>query len=370
MKTTNELDSMKPFVNSVLYVLMDDQSKHNLGQVSCHPIFALDPVRGSYGAGGAGDTFVDYSRQVYGREFSFNWIPMHTFPFWQSTKYPMDEYASNIVPFHYTKHGVDIQLLLHRDQRVMFKQNDTLDRLKFELIDFRLVVEEANLTPQIERALFSRGKVLKHQGVTKNATAENVQAGVMSHRVKFSDVYFPEGILIFAVPKKVVAGTYMYNDNTNPLRSLLADHHIQQVKLSFGGKDFYHKEPNDGQLMNPLINFKRMLDYLYSPPFGLKMDPKLVRPELLVGGCNGTAYPHVYINLRNTKDGERVAPVHEDGSITALKKDLEIQLIFDALGATANVTYCVYTWYTDTFMEMHLLADRDAAFVNNYMQKM
>jgi hypothetical protein len=46
MKTTNELPSMKPFLNSLLYVLMDDQSKLNLGQVNCHPIFALDPVRG------------------------------------------------------------------------------------------------------------------------------------------------------------------------------------------------------------------------------------------------------------------------------------------------------------------------------------
>jgi hypothetical protein len=150
----------------------------------------------------------------------------------------------------------------------------------------------------------------------------------------------------------------------------VADHHIQQVKVSFGGKELYHKEPHNGQLMNPLINFKHMLDYLYSPPFHLKMDPPLVRPERLVGGCSGTAYPHVYINLRNTKDGERVAPAHEDGSITALKKDLEIQLIFDAAGATENVTYCVYTWYSDTYMEMHLLADREAVFVNNYIQKM
>jgi hypothetical protein len=192
----------------------------------------------------------------------------------------------------------------------------------------------------------------------------------MSHRVKFSDVYFPEGLFIFAVPKKVVAGTYRYNDNTNPLRSLVADHHIHQVKVSFGGKELYHKEPHNGQLMNPLINFKHMLDYLYSPPFGLKVDPHMVRPELLVGGCNSTAYPHVYINLRNTKDGERIAPAHEDGSITALKKDLEIQLIFDAAGATENVTYCVYTFYSDTYMEMHLLAECDAVFVNNYIQKM
>jgi hypothetical protein len=370
MKTTNELPSMQPFLNSLLYVMMDERAKVNLGQVQCHPIFALDPARGSYGTGGAGDTFIDYSRQVYGREFSFNWIPMHTFPFWQSTKFPVDEYASNIVPFHYTKHGVDIQLLLHRDQAVMYKQNATLDRLRFELTDFRLIVEEATLSPQIEKALFSRGKVLKYQGVTKNATAENVQAGVMSHKVKFSDVYFPEGVFIFAVPKKVVAGTYQYNDNTNPLRSLVADHHIQLVKVAFGGKELYHKEPHNGQLMNPLMCFKRFLDYTYSPPFGLKMEPTYVEPEKLVGGCNDTSYPHVYINLRNTKDGERVAPVHEDGSITALKKDLEIQLIFDAVGATANVSYLVYTWYSDTYMEMHLLADRDAVFINNYMEKM
>jgi hypothetical protein len=87
-------------------------------------------------------------------------------------------------------------------------------------------------------------------------------------------------------------------------------------------------------------------------------------------GCSATAYPNVYINLKNTKDGERTAPIHEDGSITATKRDLEVVLKFGATGATENTTYMIYTWYTDTNMELHLLPDRDALFVNPYLQKM
>jgi hypothetical protein len=88
------------------------------------------------------------------------------------------------------------------------------------------------------------------------------------------------------------------------------------------------------------------------------------------GGCGATAFPHVYINLRNTKDGERATPFHVDGSITTLKKDLEITLLFNPDGAAENVAYMIYTWYSDTYMEMHLLADGDAVFVNSYEQKM
>jgi hypothetical protein len=369
MKTTNELDSMKPIVNALLYVNMDEEAKTNLGVVQCHPVFGIDPLRGNYGSAAVTDQFIAYSQAVFNGEFQFTWTPMHTFPFWQGTQYPVDQYGTKIVPFHYCKNGIDIQMLMHRDQQIIYKKAEGVrDRLKFELIDIRLAVEEANLGPQIEK-YFTRGKVFKYQGVTRQATAENVQAGVMSHKIKFQDIYQPEGIIIFAAPKKVVAGTYSYNDGENPLRSLLSDHHIQEVKVSFGGKDFFHKEPHSGQLMEPIINYKHMMDYLHSPPFGLKMNPKLFTLDRIRGGCAASSHPHVYINLRNTKDGERLTPVHEDGSITAMRKDLEITLLFNPDGAEENVTYFVYTWYADTYMEMHLLPDRDAVFVNPYMQK-
>jgi hypothetical protein len=49
---------------------------------------------------------------------------------------------------------------------------------------------------------------------------------------------------------------------------------------------------------------------------------------------------------------------------------LEITLLFNPDGAAENVAYMIYTWYSDTYMEMHLLADGDAVFVNSYEQKM
>jgi hypothetical protein len=372
LKTTNEPDAAKAIVNAIEYAFMDDESKVTLGQTPSHPIFGLDTVRGSYGSNINKDKFIEYSRAVFGPTFTFPWIPMHGFPFWQSTNFPKDEYASNIVPMHYSKYGLDIQMLLHKNQDIIYKPKraDLQDRLRFVMEDFRFVVEEANLPQHIDRFFCTKGKVLRYQGLSKNVTAENVQAGVMTHKVKFSDVYFPEGFIVFSAPKKVVAGTYSYNDLTIPGNSLLTDHNIREVKVSFGGKELYHKSPHYGELTNPLINFKHMLDYLYAPPFGLKVEPNLFSPERIAAGCADTDFPHVYINLRNTKDGERVAPVHEDGSITALKKDLEIQLFFNPAGAAENSTYYVYTWYSDTYMEMHLLADRDIAFVNNYMQKM
>jgi hypothetical protein len=68
-------------------------------------------------------------------------------------------------------------------------------------------------------------------------------------------------------------------------------------------------------------------------------------------------------------DGERSAPMHEDGSITAQKKDLEILLKFTADGSTADATYMVYIFYTDINMEMELLPDHDASFTNPYQYR-
>jgi hypothetical protein len=201
-------------------------------------------------------------------------------------------------------------------------------------------------------------------------TAENVSSGVMTHKVRFQNVDLPEGVFIFAVSKKVVGGTFSYNDPTNPLRSLFSDHNIQEVQISFGGKEMYHKEPHYGQLNRAIINYKHLLDYMYSPPFGMKLNPKCFNLKNVANGCAATAFPNVYMNLRNTKDGERAAPIHEDGSITAQKKDLDIVLKFNATGAAENVTYMIYMWYTDIAMELHLLSDRDAQFINPYIQKM
>jgi hypothetical protein len=191
----------------------------------------------------------------------------------------------------------------------------------------------------------------------------------MTHKVRFANIDLPEGFVVFAVPKNVLGDTYTYNDNENPMRGLLVDHNIQEVEVSFGGKEFFHKEPHNGQLFRDVINYKHLMDYLHAPPFGVEVNPELFTLDRIVDGCVQTAYPHVYMNLRNTKDGERMAPVHEDGSITAQKKDLDILLKFNADGAKENATYMVYAFYTDTYMEMHLLPDRDIAFVNPYHQK-
>jgi hypothetical protein len=296
---------------------------------------------------------------------------MHTWPFWQGTQYPKDEYASTIVPMHYFKNPLDIQILLHKDQDIIYKRAvGCLHKLTFQLTDFKLSVEEANMNPLSEKALCTKGRIFRYPGVTRVMTAENVSSGVMTHKVRFQNVDLPEGIFIFAVSKKVVGGTFSYNDPTNPLRGLFTDHNIQEVQISFGGKEMYHKEPHYGQLNRAIINYKHLLDYLYSPPFGMKLNPKCFNLKNVANGCAATAFPNVYMNLRNTKDGERSAPIHEDGSITAQKKDLDIVLKFNAAGATENVTYMIYMWYTDIAMELHLLSDRDAQFINPYIQKM
>jgi hypothetical protein len=372
LKTSNEPPAVMPFLNAFLYAHMDQESKKHLVHSQAHPILGVDTVRDRYGTGLAGDKWREYARSVYtGNEFTFYWTPAHVFPFWQGTQFPQDMYASTVLPINYFKRPLDIQILFNKNPDIVCRRAaGTQHRLKFELTDFKLLVEEAIMNPLSEKALCTRGRVFQYQGLTKQMTAENVTGGVMTHKVRFANIDFPEGIFIFAVNKKVVGGTWSFNDLTDGVVGLFSDHNIREVEVSFGGKEMYHKEPHNGQLHRDVINLKHLLDYRQAPPFGMKLDPELLTLDQVALGCSATAYPNVYINLKNTKDGERTAPIHEDGSITATKRDLEVVLKFGATGATENTTYMIYTWYTDTNMELHLLPDRDALFVNPYLQKM
>jgi hypothetical protein len=373
ISATNEPGPIVPLLNAFLYAHMDPQAKINLAPVSCHPAYCVPTKKDKWGGGSTAeatkDEFLNYAPHIFkSGEIEFPWIPPHTFPFWQGTNYPLDEYDSSVVPFNYCKKPLDIQIMLHSDQSRMIRVGAThTEKFKFQLTGFKLVVEEAILNPATEKAICSPRRRFKYRGLTKITSTENINNNVMMHKVRFQNVDFPEGIFIFAVPKKVLGGNYSYQTDTK--KDIWLDHNISEVAVYFGGKEMFHKEPNFGQVRNDIINYKLVNDYKYSPPFGVKLNEKLFTPERCKEAYSDNAYPHVYINLRNMRDGERAAPVHEDGSITALKRDLEILLKFTANGSTADATYMVYIFYTDIYMEMELLPDRDASFTNPYHQR-
>jgi hypothetical protein len=373
ISATNEPAAVVPWLNAFIYAHMDKRAKTNLAPEPCHPAYCVTHKKDVWGNGstavGAKDPYLDYAPKVFKTgEISFTWIPPHLFPFWQGTNFPLDEYDSNAVPFHYCKKPVDIQIMLHSDQSRMIRvaANKT-EKFKFMLTGFKLVVEEANMNPQSDRALCTPRRRYRYRGLTKICSAETINNNILMHKVRFASVDFPEGIFIFAVPKKVVGGLYSYQTDTK--RDTWLPHNINEVAVYFGGKEMFHKEPNFGQIRNDVINYKLVNDYKYMPPFGLQLNEELFTPKMCKEAYSENAYPHAYINLRNMGDGERSAPMHEDGSITAQKKDLEILLKFTADGSTADATYMVYIFYTDINMEMELLPDHDASFTNPYQYR-
>ena len=126
--------------------------------------------------------------------------------------------------------------------------------------------------------------------------AETISNQVFFHNCKFDSVPFPEGIFIFAVPKKVIASTYKYKDHTagDPI---FMKHNIQNLTVDYDGEPLNLKQPHFGDVTDRQIQLKYYLDHIAHPPFGLDIDQsKLLRSDL-ANSFEDTNFPSVYLNL-------------------------------------------------------------------------
>jgi hypothetical protein len=88
----------------------------------------------------------------------------------------------------------------------------------------------------------------------------------------------------------------------------------------------------------------------------------------MVKNCgSASAYPHVYINLCNFADKSRLVPANQDGSILSKNADLDIQIKFGSGGASENVTYFFYLFYTDVNQMLDL---KSKTFSSPYNMKL
>ena len=170
-------------------------------------------------------------------------------------------------------------------------------------------------------------------------------------KAKVQGVLFPEGMFIYVVPKAVVDGNYKYSSSVNG--NVFAKHNIQEVQnylwwtFFFSWYHFYwhnskrhHRE-------------KLFYDYIMAPLFGMTMDPDKIPLANIKNVGAGTPYPHVYINFCNYEDKTRIQPIAY--SINPKDKhELEVNLIFSPGGATREVTYIIYYFYTDNNLLLNL----------------
>jgi hypothetical protein len=340
------------FVNTYLYANMHPEIKKFLCPESCHtgngvPTENAATASSWYGTD-ENSEWRKYGQSIYQNTTKFRYVPPFTFPFYQQSNFCRAGRPPAALPMPVLG-KMSVILSMKDDSKLLFaKAASNTAAYRFNLESVKLVVEEARLNPTFEKTFLSQKGVLAYEGNTHFGLAENITAGVMSHRLRLQDLYMPEGIFIFALPKTVLGGNFQFsNDHRSRVYS---PHNIESVDVKFQNMPLVMKSPNFGNILDDLTQVGQLLDHQDFPPFGVTQNPKMLTLNKIQMGGTNSQYPHVYLNLCPTTPQSRLVPIGDNGSCITKTGNLDLTIKFDTNGATADVTYFVYIFYTDVSM--------------------
>ena len=297
----------------------------------------------------------------------FHWCPLFLWPFWQGSNHVYDDKAPRCVPINYTgKVLVRFSLKDNYETAIFKKADDTnLIQYRFVLNKMDLGVEEARLSPLIEKKLYGGGgggKLLYYPGITKIAHFETVNAGSFIFQSKFENIPMPEAVLMYCLPKSVQGDNYKFSEH-DLTKPFFIKHNISQVTFNFGGLNYTLREPNFGSIKDDVVDAKNLFDYTKYGPFGLFLDQSKLNKHTIADGFINSDFPHVYVNL-STSPHNRLIPLLDSGSVLAQNHDFNVT-VKCTTDAVADASYIIYCIYSDINMTLDL---KDKKFDNPYLK--
>ena len=351
-------------LNQFLYWAMDPVLKKNLCLEPAHPGNAVPQKKGTWNFEEDSDWHT-YSKSIFTNgQVVFHWNPMFLWPFWQSSNHVYDDKAPRCVPINFTGKLLTRLSLKDNYAAAIFKKKDPatdLRKFRFVLNKMDLAVEEARLSPLIEKKLYGGGgggKLLYYPGITKIAHFETVNEGSFIFQSKFESIPMPESVLIYCLPKSVPGDNYKFQDH-DLAEPFFIKHNISQVTFNFGGLNYTLKEPNFGSIKDDVVDAKNLFDYTKYGPFGLFFDQTKLSKHNIADGFLNTDFPHVYVNL-STSAHNRLIPLLDSGSVLAQNHDFNVT-VKCTTDAVAKATYIIYCIYSDVNMSLDL---KDKKFEN------
>ena len=357
-----------------LYWAMDPLLKKQLCSEACHPGYSVPNHRGdwTFDPDEAVSSWQKYSKTIFVTgPIKFHYTPLFFFPLFQGSNHAYDQRGPpRCLPVPYIGE-VQVEMELHVNTDRIFKKRGEIPaqgereavpactkEYRFHLERVDLICEEARLNPLIEKKLFqSSQKTLSYLGVTKIVRAETVQGNSLQFQSKFENVFMPESLVIYCLPRSVSSEVYKFSDwnGTDPF---LLKHNIDSVSFSYGEKPLSHSSPDFGNICNDFVDLKRMVEYEKFPPFGLKLAQNRVTRANLKNGWEDTDFPHVFVNLCPSGPDSRILTTPEGNS---KKQDFTVTMKFKGEGSVPAALYVVTLIYTRTNMQLDL---REKTFVN------
>lgn len=292
--------------------------------------------------------------------FSFTWLPMHMFPFWQLPNHELDRPQVDL-PLHLIG-KMFITINFKSTQHHVWKTTASDDDPKHYRLNFKkfVLVAEENILPP---GKIHRPSQISFPCLIRDSKCEAIPAGETEYKIRYSHCPLPEQIVIFALDKSVHAGNFNFQDapydSTTPL---FKQHNIKEIELLYHNHSFTSRTPNFEQLSGVSCTLNTLNALRINGLFGVRLNPHKFPYQTVAKDFTDFPFPFVvfdYSLANGTR--QRRQPLQTDG--TALKNDQDMDLIirFHTNGATAAATYCIYFSYTDRAMVYDTAANK---FIN------
>lgn len=364
VSSSNEARFIAPFLHAYLHQNMHPTAKKLLCAQPSHPAYCMPSGNEAWTV--TSDAWKKYGAVVFAEKpIEFDYTPLFMFPFYQGSNYLIDGSTPRILPTP-AMSRIQIRFSFFDSQDHIFKKlpADT-NKYRFKFNSFNLLLEEARLSAPFERQLLTSKKQLVFPGVTRLQLVEQVPDESTTYRTRFQEVWLPESLFIFCLPKTVASGTYKFSAATHT--TIFLQHNIESLDLSFDGKRFALKEPHIGLFKKAEMEMKQLFDHLVVPPLGVRQDITGLTLENIKEGAKVTNFPHIYLPLVTGPDRQRIVPAHDDGSCMMKKADLELDIKFNDTNSTKDATYIIYACYTDV---SNVYDPKTRLFTSPYLQYM
>jgi hypothetical protein len=341
--SSNEQRFVSPYLHTMLYRYMSPDSKRYLCPQKAHPAYCIPLGRKDWKV--TSQAWKDYAAHVFvGKSINFDFFPLFQWPFYLGSNFMTDP-VSRLLPLDRLG-KLHIRFTFFDKQDHIFRKAANVTKsYRFKIESFQMCLEEARLSPALERQFASRPKI-EFPVVTRLQLVDPVPDSSSTHKTVFQDIYLPEAVLIFCLDKQVASGSYDFSAVTD--QNVFKDHRILHLDLSFDKKKFCLKEPNFGKFRTDHLGLKQLIDHHMFPMLGVKPDVSQLLLGHILDGGEATPFPHIYIPLcSNFVDKERLVPSQDDGSCISRKGDLEIAFQFQVTNSQTSAVYVTYAIYTD-----------------------
>ncbi len=368
INVSNEGRFVFPFLNCWKYNYMHPDQKKKLCPMKEHPGNGVPSKVGNAGWSLTAESeWQKYAPYIFcAKSINFTYVPMDLPPLFQNTSYFEGEETQKVLPMPILGPLLIRFNFIDHQENIFKKKTGNTNEYKFVFTKFELEAEKLRLSKPYFNSLINKKGLFNYQGLTKVMKAESIPNSSTTFISTIQKTPFPEGMFIFAIPKSTLSGLNKYASNTT--QNVFDLHNISKITFTYGDEVFFLKEPHIGQINNQIIESKIFSDYMYSPPFGMKMDPTKITLNEIKNGAVNTPYPCAFINLCNFGDKSRIVPILSDGSIMGKDLDLQIKFEFQEGGSTNDVAYIIYLYFTDVNLVLDTRTKGKPFFVSPYIK--